>query len=191
MGHQQEWLEHSAGQTNVDDRDFSGIVGAPGTAKPSLGATNVAVARALTAVPSGMPWSASSPEGRSSARMGFPEPFIASITVLSDPSTGRVSPVPSNPSTSQSASAISALSGSGRASSADASYQVKLVSWDLSRIFHWVSASPRNSSRFVNQMVRVGKPQASRCRATTPPSPPLLPGPHRIRNLGAEESCCW
>ena len=38
-----------------------------------MGATNVAVARALTASPSGRPRSASSPEGRSSARIGLPE----------------------------------------------------------------------------------------------------------------------
>ena len=68
-------------------------------------------------MPSGMPVSASRPEGRSSARIGLPARFMASTTVARAPSTGRVRPVPRSPSTSQSASASRESSSAGRGSS--------------------------------------------------------------------------
>ena len=75
-------------EADVDDSHLARVVRGPGAAKPSLGATNVAVARARTATPRGLPVSASMPEGRSRARIGLPERFIASTTERSTPSTG-------------------------------------------------------------------------------------------------------
>ena len=51
---------------------------------------------------------------------------------------------------------------------------------DLARMSRCAAASPRSWSLRANQTTRTGNPQASRWRATTPPSPPLFPGPQRI-----------
>ena len=46
---------------------------------------------------------------------------------------------------------------------------------------NWTAASPLRRSACANQTTRTATSQASRWRATTPPSPPLLPGPQTIR----------
>ena len=60
---------------------------------------------------------------------------------------------------------------------------------DFARIVPWVAASPRSWSWRANQTTRTGNPQASRWRATTPPSPPLFPGPQRISIRGGAGPC--
>ncbi len=175
-----ERLEETARGFRSRQRTPPRVVGAPGTEKPTFGATKVAVARARTATPSGSPRSASRPEGRSNARVGLPERLIAVITVLRVPSTGLVNPVPSKASTTQSASAIRASSrwDSGSLDS------------PIPRIFARCRIGPGSHTGWPHRLEagrpgRTRRPGPKRCKrrggATTPPSPPLLPGPQRIR----------
>jgi hypothetical protein len=68
---------------------------APGSiSSPTLGNANVAVTVAFTAVPSGRPRSASSPDGTSTARIGHGAALIASMIASERGSSSPRRPVP-------------------------------------------------------------------------------------------------
>ena len=82
----------------------------PGRSRcPGLRRKNVMVSAACTAAPSTWPLSPEIPLGRSTARIGRPDVFMASTRARAAPSIGRVSPAPN--SASMMRSAIAEASG--------------------------------------------------------------------------------
>ena len=146
---------------------------------PSFGRPSISVISAGSPAGSNRPVSASAPVGTSIAITGGGEDAVASLTAPRMPdsgrSIGRTRPVPSTPSTMTSASRATAdRCARSPSPCADAI---------------WTPASAAStrlgssSGREVHMYAETRAPHHARWRATTKPSPPLLPGPTRTRAL--------
>ena len=99
------------GRQNLRPMPISATSTSPQCARPGMSrwpgfrAAKVTVRAALTAMPRTAPVSPSMPEGRSTASIGWPDPFIRSTTCRAAPSRSRARPAPKSASTMRSASA--------------------------------------------------------------------------------------
>ena len=133
---------------------------------PGLPAWKVAVAAAVTATPATSPVELSTPLGTSQAKI-IASPataLIASIALLAGSRGSPSNPVP------RIASTIAAAPSSAAGSNGRTGGPVR-----RSRL---VRASPRKSSGAPSSSTSTSRPRLRNRRATTSPSPPLLPLPH-------------
>ena len=126
--------------------------------------------------------SADNPLGRSTETIGMPDPLRSATTIWNMPPRGFVKPVPKIASTITSQSEISekcrfhagsvGTSTTGRPS--------------RPRMLRFNRASPATSATRARRNTETSMPRCFRARATTKPSPPLLPRPHTtvIRRFG-------
>ncbi len=146
-----------------------------GSRRPRLSPSNVAVSVAPTTAPGAWPVSAHTPEGRSSATTGRPLSLIRAIASATRPAGAPLAPVPSRASTASAQEAPSAclspaippesVTSTGRSRAA-----TRRASFDA-------ASPPTSAARPIRNTRTRAPPPASR-RATTNPSPPLLPLPH-------------
>src|SRR5437764_68959 len=129
---------------------------------------------ARTAAPSGAPVSADRPDAMSTARTGAPQALMAAITAAATPATGALSPVPKSASTTAAARA----SRRARASTSAGVASARTAPRARRHAASMRAASPRTSSGRAASQTSTGTRARRRWRATTKPSPPLLPRPH-------------
>src|SRR5713226_8773788 len=132
---------------------------------------------ARMAGPRSKPPSEARPEGRSRATTGMATrphtSLTSSMAWAISPCAAPVSPVPRSASTTRSAPA--------RALRTEAKLSSPLISSTRPRQRRSAcAASPVTSARLPRSSTRGRAPLLLRCRATTKPSPPLLPLPHRM-----------
>ena len=136
----------------------------PGSSRcPGFRRQKVTVSRAWGAAPRIAPVAPSTPDGTSIATTDRPAVASASTTPRATPSSGRAKPAPNNASTISSAPARLAVDKASTAPAHPAAAQ---------------AASPASASLGTRVATRTGQPARCSWRATTQPSPPLLPGPH-------------
>ena len=121
--------------------------------------------------------SAWSPEGRSMARTGTPLPLIVSMQSPMAPPTSRASPVPSKASTMRS------CCGNSAASKACGTMPAAMAASAA------VRASPLSRPCSAHSSTVTASPAAWARRATTYPSPALLPAPHTTASRRAAGQC--
>ena len=117
--------------------------------------------------------SADSPLGRSIATIGMFDALTSATTVSIIPASGVLSPVPNSASTITEHCAISEK----WSSQACSSFTSTTVMPSRPRISRLVRASPRTSANAATTNTAASMPRCASVRATTKPSPPLLPRP--------------
>ena len=152
---------------------------AGGSTKGSFGAASVTVIAARRHSPIGSAESADSPLGRSIATTGRPDALMSAATVSIIPASGDLRPVPKMASTRRSHCEISEKCRSHACSSAIST----TVSPRRPRISRFWRASPLMPAIDATTKMATSTPRWWSVRATTNPSPPLLPGPHNTATL--------
>src|SRR5688500_5678352 len=141
----------------------------------SFGTASVTVIEALMQSPMRCGVSADRPLGMSMATIGMSDALTSAMTVSSMPVTAVLSPVPKIASTISVHCEISEKCSSQLCSSAIST----TVTPRRPRMSRLMRASPRTSPREPTTKTAVSMPRCSSVRATTKPSPPLLPRPQR------------
>ena len=144
-----------------------------GSTSGSLGAASVTVMAARMHSPIGSAWSADKPVGRSTATTGMLEALTSAATVSSMPASGDLRPVPKIASIIRSHCEISEKCRS-QACSSEISTTVRPR---RPRISRFSRASPLMAAIVAMTNTDTSTPRWYSVRATTNPSPPLLPGP--------------
>ena len=157
---------------------------AGGSTSGIFGAPRATVTAACTAGPSGRWLSADRPLGRSTETIGAGAAFTSSTTARSMPSNGLPSPVPNTASTITSYAAISDPCSAHEALSGTARTRAPM----RPRMSRLVRASPRTASGAASRKTVGSTPRPRSRRATTKPSPPLLPRPHSTATRRAPRS---
>ena len=157
------------------------------TTRPTFGAWNATVHPARTASPATVPSDASTPDGTSRATTGQDAAFSAATAAPIAPRGAPVAPVPNSAST-----ATSAVRSNRRTA---ARSEVRITGMPIRLQTSWlVRASGDSRESGPTSTVRTSSPALRRWRATTKPSPPLLPGPQTIvarRAAGWRCSTSW
>ncbi len=155
-----------------------------GNTSGALGTPSVTVSVASMCGPGGSALSAESPDGRSIETTGRSAALMSATTVSKSPDSGVFSPVPKSASTSRSQPRISE-----KCSSQSGESLISTIVWPrLPRISRFVRASPRTSATEPTRNVDTSTPRCSSVRATTNPSPPLLPRPQSTAILSSPTS---
>ena len=149
-------------------------VSAGGRTSGSFGAASVTVIAASIESPIGSAESADNPDGRSIATTGMPEALTSAATLSIRPESGAFKPVPKIASTMS----VQSVTSEKWSSQAWLSAISTAVSPRRLRISRFVRASPRTSLTVPMRKTDTSTPRCSSVRATTRPSPPLLPRPH-------------
>ena len=138
------------------------------------GAVNVTIAsaRAIPSPDCAVIASESAPDGMSTATTGLPPRLIAAIASAYNPFTGGLNPVPRIASTNR--SQFPRL----RDDSACSSCALCTTMGRTGSRSNIVAASPFSSDGDASSSTSTTRPARCRRRATTNPSPPLLPLPH-------------
>src|SRR5436190_6490301 len=159
-------------------------VSAGGRTSGSFGAASVTVSPASIDGPIGSAESADRPDGRSIATTGIPEALTSAITDSMSPDTGAFRPVPKMASTMS----VQSLTSEKCSSHAWLSAISTTVRPSRPRISRLARASPRTSATRPMRNTDTSTPRCTSVRATTKPSPPLLPRPQRTATWRSERS---
>ncbi len=148
------------------------------------GAVNVTIASARATAPVCSPiTSASAPEGTSTAITGAPAAFILAIASAYTPLTGGRNPLP------KMASIRTSQAKTSRADFASP-HPLKTTKGGaadfVGSFAKFVAASPRNSAGSARKRRRTSLLASCNLRATTKPSPPLLPLPQMTPKVSAD-----
>ena len=148
----------------------------PGVTKwPTLAACSVTVRSAKTAGPCTAPVLAPTPLMMSTLTTAPGASFISSMAAAAGPLAAPVNPVPNTASTTTSAISVSTIVSSASAPPSPVAGRTSMPS--LPRISRLSFASPLYSSGAASRNTVTSQPASNNSRATTNPSPPLLPLP--------------
>src|SRR5471032_1238691 len=159
-------------------------VSAGGSTSGIFGAASVTVRPASIDGPIGSGESADSPDGRSIATTGMPDALTSAMTDSMRPETGALSPVPKMASTIS----VQSLTSEKCSSHAWLSAISTTVRPRRPRISRLMRASPRTSETRPIRKTDTSTPRCTSVRATTNPSPPLLPRPQRTATCRSSRS---
>ena len=147
-----------------------------GSTSDSFGAASVTVIAADRHWPSRCGVSAERPLGRSTDTIGMPITLTSATTVSSRPASGALSPVPTIASTMSEQRCTSEACSSQRCSSSTSITPMPR----RPRMSRLMRASPFTCATGASRNTDTSTPRCASVRATTKPSPPLLPLPHRM-----------
>src|SRR5580765_3342399 len=159
-------------------------ISAGGRTSGSFGAAIVTVKPASIDGPIGSGESADRPDGRSIATIGMPDALTSATTDSMRPDSGALSPVPKIASTIN----VQSLTSEKWSSQAWLSATSTTVIPSRPRISRLVRASPRTSTTRPSRKTETSTPRWASVRATTKPSPPLLPRPHSTATCRSSRS---